>query len=81
MPTKEIAIQIARAVWGPVYGEKTVQASKTFQAELLDGIWRVTARFGSGVLAEGMAIMEISQEDGRVSRIAHGLFQPGSEWR
>ncbi len=81
VPNRETAIQIAKAIWVPVYGEKAIQSAKSFDAVLADGIWSVTAKLGSGALAEGTAIMDISQEDGRVSKIAHGQFVPGHEWR
>lgn len=81
VPSRETAIQIAKAIWAPIYGVKTVQAGQAFDAVLAGGIWTVTARFGSGAMVEGTAIIDIAQEDGRVSKIAHGQFQPGSEWR
>ena len=81
VPDKETAIKIAKAIWTPVYGENVVQSSRMFDAVQNNGIWTVTAKFSSGKLQEGTAMMDISQEDGRVSRILHGQFEPGREWR
>ena len=52
-----------------------------FDAVLADGVWSVSAYFAAGKVEEGTAMMDISQEDGRISRIRHGQFQPGREWK
>lgn len=78
---KVTAIAIAKAIWIPVYGDKTVQAGTAFDAVLADGVWSVSAYFAAGKVEEGTAMMDISQEDGRISRIRHGQFQPGREWK
>lgn len=81
VPDSQTAIRIAKAVWAPVYGEAVVQAGKNYDAVLNNGIWTVTAKFLAGAMDQGTAIMDISQEDGRISKIAHGQFVPGREWR
>ena len=71
VPDEKTAIAIAVAVWSPVYGEKEIQAEKPYRAILKNGIWHI-----EGTLPEatpgGVAVAEISKEDGRVIGVGHG---------
>ena len=43
VPTKEVAIKIAVAVWEPIYGAEHIAAEKPYQARLTNGVWRLNA--------------------------------------
>ena len=73
VPTAEVAIRIAVAVWEPIYGQDNIERQKPYTAKLVNGVWRVEGylppapdRLG------GVALAEISQTDGRVLRVSHG---------
>ncbi len=71
VPTSEVAIKIAVAVWEPIYGAEKIAAEQPYRARLTNGIWRVTGSLPPGVLG-GVAEAEISKADGRILRISHG---------
>src|SRR3989338_4626252 len=50
---KDTAIAIAKAIWIPVYGERTVHECHAFDAVLTDGVWTVTGQFKAGVMDAG----------------------------
>src|SRR5262245_3718457 len=71
VPDEETAIQIAVAVWVPVYGRDTIEGEKPYRAKLRDGVWFVSGTLPSGMRG-GTAEAEISQFDAKVLRIGHG---------
>jgi NTF2 fold immunity protein len=71
VPNAQTAIQIAVAVWVPIYGEKMIQGERPFSAELKDGVWTVEGSLPKGMRG-GTALAEIAQEDGRIFRVSHG---------
>jgi len=70
VPDEATAIKIAEAVWYPIYG-KEINNEKPFKAMLKDGTWIVTGSLPEGRLG-GVAIAEISKNDGRILRVSHG---------
>jgi len=71
VPTADIAIQIAVAVWEPIYGVENIQRQKPFRATLTNGVWLVEGSLPKRMLG-GVALAEISKRDGRVLRVSHG---------
>lgn len=75
VPDASTAIKIAEAVLLPIYGEKVIDEEKPLKAVLKDGVWIVEGTLpcleGKRCLG-GVAIIEISKDDGRVLRVSHG---------
>jgi hypothetical protein len=74
VPDAKTAIKIAVAVWEPIYGEKEIAGEKPYTARLeTNGIWVVEGSLHAGLLGKGgVAIAEISKDDGRILRVSHG---------
>ena len=68
---EQTAIDIAVKAWVPVYGKEKIEGEKPFQANLKNGIWKVTGSLPEGYDG-GVAEAEISQKDGKVLRVIHG---------
>src|SRR5512135_1855306 len=69
------AIKIAEAVLTPIYGENVIKNERPFKAVLKDGVWTVegTLRCPEGERCTGgVAIIEISKDDGKILRVSHG---------
>ena len=71
VPDEETAIQIAVAVWSPIYGKENIMNEKPFKAILKKGIWYVSGSLPKGWLC-GVAEAEIAKDDGRIIQISHG---------
>ena len=71
VPDEETAIQIAVAVWMPIYGEKQIEGEKPYRAKLNNGIWTVEGTLPDEWVG-GVAVVEIAKEDGRILRVSHG---------
>jgi hypothetical protein len=75
VPDAVTAIKIAEAVLVPIYGEKVINEEKPLKAVLKDGVWIVEGTLqcpeGERCLG-GVAIIEISKDDGKVLRVSHG---------
>lgn len=71
VPNENTAIQIAIAVWTPIYGEDNIKKQKPFNAKLQDGIWHVSGSIPKNTKG-GVAIAEIQQMDAKIIRISHG---------
>jgi len=71
VPTAEVAIRIAVAVWEPIYGAANIERQKPYRAKLTDGVWTVEGSLPPGWLG-GVALAEISQSDARILRVSHG---------
>jgi hypothetical protein len=71
VPTEEVAIKIAVAVWEPIYGAKQIEGEKPYHATLDDGVWTVEGTLPEGMKG-GVALAEIAKKDGRILRVIHG---------
>jgi hypothetical protein len=71
VPDEATAIKIAVAVWEPIYGANHIAGEKPYHAALHDGVWTVTGSLPKQMLG-GVAIAEISKQDGRILRVSHG---------
>lgn len=76
VPDQQTAIKIAEAVLIPIYGEEAINGEKPLNAELKDGIWIVTGTLncpgGGHNCLGGVAVIEISKDDGKILRVSHG---------
>jgi hypothetical protein len=71
VPNKDVAIKIAVAVWEPIYGADKIAKQKPFRATIADGVWTVEGSLPKGMKG-GVALAEVSKEDGRIIRVSHG---------
>ncbi|MEI7999440.1 MAG: YbbC/YhhH family protein [Candidatus Omnitrophota bacterium] len=75
VPDQATAVKIAEAVLIPIYSEKTIADEKPLKAELKDGIWIVEGTLpcpeGQRCVG-GVAVIEISKDDGKILRVSHG---------
>jgi hypothetical protein len=71
VPNAETAIQIAVAVWTPIYGKEKIERQKPHKAYLKEGVWHVSGSMPRQQLG-GVAIAEIAKGDARVIRVSHG---------
>jgi hypothetical protein len=71
VPTADVAIAIAVAIWGPIYGKEHIEHEKPFHARLVDGVWIVSGSLPPGQVG-GVAEARIAQLDGRVLGVIHG---------
>ncbi len=72
VPDQETAINIAVAVWTPIYGRDQIEKEKPYKAVLKDGIWYISGSLPTGAVKGGVAEAEIAKNDGRIIRITHG---------
>ena len=73
----ETAIKIAVAVWEPIYGRENIALQKPYKARLVGDVWIVEGSLpespsGRVLVLGGVALAEISKDDGRVLRVSHG---------
>jgi len=77
VPDANTAIQIALAVWLPIYGQKQIDSEKPYKAILKDGVWTVSGSMPPSrpgrIMVGGVAVAEISKVDGTILRISHGM--------
>jgi hypothetical protein len=71
VPDEQTAIAIAVAVWSPIYGRDHIQNEKPFKAVLTNGVWHVEGTLPEGLVG-GVAVAEISKDDGRILKVSHG---------
>ena len=71
VPNASTAIEIAVAIWEPIYGEEKIAGEKPYQASLVRDVWIIQGSLSKGWLG-GVAIAEISKSDGRVLRVSQG---------
>lgn len=71
VPTAETAIQIAVAVWTPIYGKEQIERQKPYKAVLKEGVWHVSGSLPR-LQPGGVAIAEIDKNDARIIRVSHG---------
>ncbi|APV48322.1 hypothetical protein BWI17_00660 [Betaproteobacteria bacterium GR16-43] len=72
VPDAETAVQIAVAVWSPIYGREKIEQEKPYRAVLKGDVWTVVGSLPSAYQLGGVAEIEISKKDGRVLRVTHG---------
>jgi NTF2 fold immunity protein of polymorphic toxin system component len=80
VPDSVTAVKIAEAVLIPVYGEKQVTSERPFHASLKDGVWFVDGTLHcpgppagrTDKCDGGVAMVQISKEDGRILTMGHG---------
>lgn len=72
VPNAETAIKIAVAVWEPIYGQERIAAEKPYKATLVNGVWVIEGSLSNEHALGGVAIAEISKDDGKVLRVSHG---------
>lgn len=73
VPNAATAIRIAVAVWDPIYGHKQIASEKPYVAALKSGVWTVRGTLPHGWDVGGVAIAEISKQDGTILRVSHGM--------
>jgi hypothetical protein len=71
VPDAATAIQIAEAVWAPIYGREKIETEKPFNVTLENEVWTVTGTMPTG-LSGGVATARISKRNGRILEIFHG---------
>ena len=71
VPDRDTAIKIAVAVWEPIYGKASIAKQSPYNATLKDGVWVVTGTLPERMLG-GVALAEISKEEGTILRVSHG---------
>lgn len=72
VPNEQTAIQIAVAVWTPIYGKENIERQKPYKVWLKEGIWYVAGHLPKN-MAGGVAIAEIKKSDAKIVRISHGM--------
>jgi len=72
VPTAEVAIKIAVAVWEPIYGAEAIAEEKPYKATLAEGVWTVEGTLPKRYNKGGVALAEISKRDGRILLVTHG---------
>lgn len=70
VPDEAAAVKIAEAVLVPIYGQDTIDKEKPLKVRLKDGIWTVEGTLYSDL--GGVAVIEISKDDGRILSVIHG---------
>lgn len=71
VPNEQAAIQIAVAVWTPIYGKENIEKQKPYKVWLKDGIWHVAGHLPKN-MPGGVAIAEIQKSDAKIVRVSHG---------
>jgi uncharacterized lipoprotein YbaY len=71
VPNEAAAIQIAVAVWSPIYGAENIERQRPFRAVLRGDVWIVEGSLPPKHRG-GVALAEISKKDGRILRVTHG---------
>jgi len=72
VPDEQTAIRIAEDVWVPIYGKAVIDGEKPFYVHLQNGVWIVTGKQIPKDGFGGVAVAEISKQDGRIIRVSHG---------
>jgi hypothetical protein len=65
VPSAEVATRLAQAVAAGLYGEESVKHEQPYRARLQGNVWTVMGTLPPLALG-GVAIIQISKEDGRV---------------
>lgn len=67
----EVAIKVAEAILIPIYGAQSIKRQRPLNAELCEGLWRVTGTMPRGIKG-GVVCIEIEKESGCVVNLSHG---------
>jgi len=70
VPDEKTAISVAVAVWEPIYGKAAIERQAPYKAVLNGGVWTATGALPERRLG-GVALAEISKEDGTILRVTH----------
>ncbi len=71
VPNRNTALEIAKAIWVPIYGEE-VLSKLPFNVKLKDSsIWIVTGTLPKGMKG-GIPYIEISMSDCSILKVGHG---------
>lgn len=65
VPDEKTAVAIARIVWQPIYGERSIASGEPYVAKLQGGIWYVCGTLPEGHIG-GVLRAWIQKSDGRV---------------
>jgi hypothetical protein len=65
VPTADVAIAIAVAIWKPIYGKDRVAREKPYHAFLMGRIWVVSGSLPHGMSGDVLEV-RILQSDGRI---------------
>ena len=71
VPDEATAINIAVAIWTPIFGKAKIAKEKPYHATLKGDVWTVEGSLPEGYHG-GVAHVEISKEDGRILLLYHG---------
>jgi hypothetical protein len=71
VPDERTAIAIAEAVLVPIYGGEQIAHERPFRATLNGNVWEVRGHLPGDHLG-GVAVVQISKDDGRILRVYHG---------
>lgn len=69
VPDLTTAVNVARSVLLPIYGNSMIRGVDYFSAEIHDDIWTVTC-FLPEENDAGKVLVDVAKADGRISRIA-----------
>ena len=72
VPNEKVAIAIAVAIWGPIYGAAQIARGKPYHAKLVNGVWWVSRSLPRGWSVGGVAEARIQKLDGRILGVIHG---------
>ena len=72
VPNEKVAIAIAVAIWGPIYGAGQIAREKPYYAKLVNGVWWVSGSLPRGWSVGGVAEARIQKLDGRILGVIHG---------
>ena len=71
VPDAKTAIRIAVAIWEPIYGAGRIASERPYRAILRNGVWTVEGSLPKN-WEGGVALAEVSKDDGRILRVSHG---------
>jgi len=81
VPDSGTAVSIAEGALAKIYGKRTIEAERPFNASLSEGIWHVGGTLycgkdhritGPGRCLGGVVMADIRQSDGKVLKTGHG---------
>jgi hypothetical protein len=73
VPTADVAIAIAVAIWKPIYGNDRIAHEKPYHAELINNrIWVVSGSLPPGISGDAVQA-RILRSDGRIMGVAPRL--------
>lgn len=74
---EQTAVKIAEAILFPIYGEVTIRGEKPYVVKHKDGTWTIDGSMPQStngeIIVGGTFHIVISQRDGRVLEIGHGV--------